>query len=452
MNMKRKIYSELLKWKSKGGKTALLIEGARRIGKSYIALEFARNEYESYILIDFSKTTAKVKNLFKNYLEDLDTFFELLQLYYATRLTTRKSLVIFDEIQAFPTARAAVKHLVADGRFDYIETGSLVSIRNNVRNIVIPSEEESITMHPMDFEEFLWAMGDEVMMPLIRKHFEAMKPMNEAHRTTMEMLRRYMIVGGMPQVVGRYVETRDFNAVDEEKRLIIKIYRDDIGKYAGKMKAKVTAIFDDIPAQLKNNERVFRLSAIKEKAKMRDYESAFLWLSEAGIINCCYNTTAPNIGLRMNMERSTLKCYMSDTGLLVSMAFDENGSVPTEVYEKILTGKLEVNLGMIVENLVAQMLTVAKHKLYFYHNPDRQDASSRMEIDFLIRKGNITSRHNIIPIEVKSSTGYTTKSLEKCADKFGEYVTQPTVLHCSDMKSERGIVYMPLYMTELLGH
>ena len=239
--MKRKIYSELLKWKSKGGKTALLIEGARRIGKSYIALEFARNEYDSYILIDFSKTTAKVKNLFKNYLEDLDTFFELLQLYYATRLTTRKSLVIFDEIQAFPPARAAVKHLVADGRFDYIETGSLVSIRNNVRNIVIPSEEESITMHPMDFEEFLWAMGDEVMMPLIRKHFEAMKPMNEAHRTTMDMLRRYMIVGGMPQVVGRYVETRDFNAVDEEKRLIIK-----------------------------------------EIAKMRDCESAFLWLSEFG--------------------------------------------------------------------------------------------------------------------------------------------------------------------------
>lgn len=450
--MKRKIYSQLLDWKNnRKGEVALLIEGARRIGKSYIVEEFAKNEYSSYILIDFNKASTKVKRWFVDYMEDLDTFFELLEQHYHVKLVPRQSVIIFDEVQLYPRARAAIKYLVADGRYDYLETGSLISIKNNVRNIVIPSEERAIEMHPMDFEEFLWAMDNETLMPFLEKQFAAGKPMKELHREAMDLFRRYLIVGGMPQAVEKYVQTRDLEQVDAIKRDILAIYRNDIRKYAGRQAMKVESIFDEIPAQLQRNERKFRLADLKKDARMRDYETAFMWLSDAKIVNCCYNTTAPNIGLKLNMERTTLKCYMADTGLLISHAFDEKQIVNEELYRKLLTDKLEVNAGMLIENIVAQMLAAAGHKLYFYSNPDKEDAESRMEIDFLIRKEPVTSRHNIIPIEAKSSTGYTISSLQKCVRKFGEFVTMPTVIHSSDSRmDENQIRYIPVYFTPFL--
>jgi len=305
--LRRKVYGQLLDWKrERNGSTALLIEGARRIGKSYIAELFARNEYESYILIDFSKASPIVKSWFDLYLEDIDTLLENIQLYYRKRLPVRKSLIIFDEVQACPRAREAIKALVADGRFDYIETGSLISIKKNVKGILIPSEEDSIDMYPLDFEEFLWAMGDDMLMPYIRRQFSEMKPMCEFHRRAMEYFRKYLIVGGMPQAVNAYVESLDFNKVDAVKRQILKLYRNDIRKYADNYETKVTAIFDEIPAQLSRHEKKFRLSSLSDDARMREYEDAFFWLDDARIINCCYNTTEPSMGLRLKDDFEVL--------------------------------------------------------------------------------------------------------------------------------------------------
>lgn len=449
--MRRKIYDKLLNWKNLSqGSSAMLVEGARRIGKSYIVEEFARQEYESYILIDFSKAPKQVKEWFDLYLEDLDTLLMNIQLHYKQKLTPRKSVIIFDEVQDCPRARAAIKHLVKDGRFDYLETGSLISIKKNVKDILIPSEEDSIEMHPMDFEEFLWAMGDEMLMPYIKMQFDKKQPMGDFHRRAMDLFRQYMIVGGMPQAVLAYVETRDFEKVDYAKRQILKLYRNDIKKYAEGVETKATAIFEEIPGQLQKHEKKFRLSVLKEEARMRDYESAFLWLADADIIHCCYNTTEPSVGLKLNEERATLKCYIGDTGLLISHAFDTRGIVSQELYQKLMFGKLEVNEGMLVENIVAQMLVAGGHKLFFYSRYDEKNAENRMEIDFLIQKPTITARHNISPIEVKSSTRYTLTSINKYIKKYGNYLGTPYVLHSSDLRVEHGIVFLPLYMTPFL--
>ncbi len=449
--MKRKIYNELLEWKNKrNGATAVIIEGARRIGKSYIVEEFARNEYDSYLLIDFNKADKVVWEWFDNYLEDLDTLLMNLQIHYGVRLTPRKSVIIFDEVQLCPRARSAIKYLVADRRFDYIETGSLISIKKNVKDILIPSEEQALPMYPMDFEEFLWALDDELMMPFITQCFQKRKPLGGLHRKALDYFRTYMIVGGMPQAILKYIETHDFEEVDRVKRSILQVYKNDIAKYASNVEHKVKSIFDELPAQLQKHEKKFRLSALEPGAAYRDYDDAFFWLSDAGIVNICYNCTAPNIGLRLNMERNTLKCYMADTGLLFSHAFDEKGHVPNEIYQKIIHDKLEINEGMLVENIVAQMLTTAGHKLYFYSNSSRENAEDRMEIDFLTAKSKLTSRHNITPIEVKSSQRYTLSSINKCINKFGNYLSTPIVLHSADLKQEKGIDYLPLYMTPLL--
>lgn len=449
--MKRKIYKQLLEWKNKrNGATAVLIEGARRIGKSYIVEEFARNEYDSYLLIDFNKADKVVWTWFDTLLEDLDTLLMNLQIHYGTRLTPGKSVVVFDEVQLCPRARAAIKYLVADGRFHYIETGSLVSIKKNVRDIVIPSEEESMPMFPMDFEEFLWAIGNDLLMPYIRQCFEKRQPMGVHHRKAMEYFRTYMIVGGMPQAVQAFVDSKDFDKVDQVKRGILRVYANDISKYAAGLEHKVKSIFEQIPAQLQKHEKKFRLAALEIGATYRDYDDAFFWLADAGIVNICYNCTAPNVGLRLNMERNTLKCYMGDTGLLISHAFDENGKVPIELYQKLLLNKLEVNEGMLVENIVAQMLATNGHKLYFYSNSSRDDANDRMEIDFLTAKSKLTTRHNITPVEVKSSQRYTLTSLRKCVEKFGEYLTTPVVLHGADLKEENGMLFLPLYMAPLI--
>lgn len=450
--MKRKIYNKLLEWKQESnGEYALLIDGARRVGKSYIVRQFAEKEYRSCVILDFNLVSKSIKDLFENGLDNLDRFFMYLSNYTGKTLYTRDTLIVFDEVQQYPKARAAIKYLVKDGRYDYIETGSLISIKKNVEGIVIPSEEEHIKMFPMDFEEFLWAMGEEMLMPFIKDCFERKKPLGQLmHRRAMDYFRLYMIVGGMPQAVEKYVETRDFAKVDKLKRRILELYRSDISKYAKGYDTKVKSIFEEIPSQLQKHEKKFRLSALKEGARARDYETAFFWLDDAMIINSCYNTTEPNVGLNLNKDTNTMKCYMADTGLLISHAFDANEIVSEDLYRKILLDKLEMNSGMIVENIVAQMLRTAGHKLFFYSNASMTDKDSRMEIDFLIAKSKITTRHNISPIEVKSSVRYTLASLRKCIAKYGSCLSTAYVIHPADLKEEDNIVFLPLYMCPLL--
>lgn len=449
--MKRKIYQDLLDWKNTSkGKSALLIEGARRIGKSYIVREFAKNEYKSYIIVDFNDMDSELLDVFEHYLSHRDDFFMRLSLYFGVRLYERESIIVFDEVQLYPKVRAAIKYLVADGRYDYIETGSLVSIRRNVKDIVIPSEEHAIDMYPMDFEEFLWAMGEDMLMDFVRKQFASLQPMGVLHRKVLDYFRQYMIVGGMPQAVLAYSEKKDFEEVDVIKRDILRLYRNDISKYAFEATTKVTRIFDDIPSQLQKHEKKFRMSSISVSARMRDYEDSFFWLDDARIVNICYNATEPSVGLKLNMDRTTLKCYLGDTGLLISQAFDENGLMEEQLYRKLMLGKLEVNQGMLVENVVAQMLRASGHKLFFFSKSDRADAANNMEVDFLIRKRTITSRHNICPIEVKSSSRYTYTSLNKFRTKYAEQLATPYVMHTGDVEIQDGVVFLPLYMTPLL--
>lgn len=450
--MRRKMYNRLLQWKKENeGKSALLVQGARRVGKSYIVEEFAKAEYRSYILIDFNLVDPQVRDMFLHDISDINTFFLKLTTFFNTKLYDRQSLIILDEVQLFPRARSAIKYLVADGRYDYIETGSLISIKENVKDILIPSEEDHINLYPMDFEEFLWAADNETMMELIQNCFENKKPLGQAlHRKAMDLFRQYLIVGGMPQAVEAYISSRDFDRVDQVKRRILNLYRDDIRKHAQGYEMKVEAIYDELPSQLKNQNRHFKLSSLKAGARFDEYKDALFWLSDAMIVNNCYNSTEPCIGLNLNRDRTLLKCYMGDTGLLVSHTFDENGIVSEEIYKKILLDKLEVNMGMILENMVAQMLAASGHKLYFYANSVRNDASSRMEIDFLIAKSKISNRHNISPIEVKSSKNYTLSSLRKFMEKYSQQLHIPYVLHTGDLKEENGITYLPLYMTPFL--
>ena len=450
--MNRKIEEKIQEWKNKSnGKTALLIDGARRVGKSFIAEEFARKNYKSYIFIDFNKAGDEIKELFDKDLNDLDSLFMLLSAAYNTKLYERESLIVFDEVQLYPRARAAIKFLVADGRYDYMETGSLMSIKKNVENILIPSEERHIKMYPMDFEEFLWAKGEELLMPVIKKAFEEKKPVGQVlHRKIITLFREYVIIGGMPQAVDEYLKNGDFEAADAIKRDIISLYREDIQKHAKGYESKVESIFDEIPAQLSKHEKRFTLASLGKGARFRDYESAFLWLQDSMIANICFNSTEPNLGLKLNRDNSSFKIYMGDTGLLISHAFDENGIVSEEIYKKLLFGKLEVNEGMIFENVVAQMLAANGKKLYFYSNPSREDKDSRMEIDFLLAKSKITSRHNISPIEVKSGKNYTLSSLNKFRKKYDEQLHVAYVVHMNDLKEDDGIVYLPVYMTGLL--
>lgn len=449
--MKRKIYNEMLLWKQNAqGKSALMIDGARRIGKSYIVEEFAKNEYKSYILVDFNNADDNLIEIFDKYLRNLDVFFSYLALYYNVTLYPRDTVIVFDEVQLYPKARAAIKYLVKDGRYDYIETGSLVSINRNVKDIVIPSEEHRINMYPMDFEEFLWAVGDEQLMPFIRMCFEKKQKLGPLHRKAMSHFRHYMIVGGMPQAVAEYVETNDFMKVDTVKRNILSLYKADIEKYAVGNEMKVKAIFDEIPSALGRHEKKFRLASISDKARYREYESSFFWLAESRVVNICYNSTAPDIGLRMNEERTTLKCYMADTGLLISHAFNLKTIMGNELYLKLALGKLEVNEGMLVENVVAQMLKASGHELFFYSNNSKDSAEDRMEIDFLVSKPVITNRHNISPIEVKSSNSYTITSLNKLRTKFAPMLAESYVLHPVDVEVKDGVVYLPLFMASLL--
>ncbi|MGM9713214.1 MAG: ATP-binding protein [Prevotella sp.] len=449
--MKRKIIDTLFQWKNtEKGRVALLIEGARRVGKSYIVEAFAREAYRSYIMIDLSYMSRSLQEVFDGYLNDVEMFLVLLQNVTGTRLYERESLIIFDEVQAYPKARQAIKHLVADGRYDYIETGSLLGIIENTEGILLPSEERTVKMYPMDFEEFLWAMGDTMTMPYIRTCFEEKRPLGPMHRKTMELFRQYMIVGGMPQAVERYVQTRLFNEADKAKRDILNLYERSVGQYARGYAEKVKSVFNSIPAELQRHEKRFRLSSIEPGARYRAYETSFLWLKDAMITNMCYGVTEPSAGMRLTSDSQTFKCYMADTGLLISHAFDERTISGEGLYNKLMLDKLEINSGMLVENIVAQMFVASGHRLYFYSCNSRTNADDRMEIDFLVVKQQLTNAHNICPIEVKSGKRYTTVSLNKFCKKFERQLSTPYIIHGTDLRIDEGIVYLPIYMTPLL--
>lgn len=447
MRLRRKIYDSLLNWKNTAaGSSALLIEGARRVGKSFIVEEFGKNEYDSYILVDFGNVSKEILDLFEHETSNLDLFFAKLSAFYGKSLHLRKSLIIFDEVQQFPKARQLIKYLVADGRYDYIETGSLIRLKKNVKDIIIPSEEDHLELHPLDFEEFLWAMQDESTAALIRQCFEARVPLGPAlHRKVMNDFRQYLLVGGMPQAVVKYVETKDFEAVDIVKRRILHLYRDDISKFASGNEDKVFAVFDGIPAQLTRKEKKYRLSTIRKSARTRNYEDSFNWLGEAMIVNNCYNSTDPGVGLALSADYATRKCYMGDTGLLITQTFMDRPYVENELYKAILFDRLNINQGMILENIVAQMLRKNGHKLYFYSRCDSVHRENHMEIDFLI-----TQKKKVVPLEVKSGNYRSHASLDKFRRKFSSQIGEAYILYTKDVQVKDGIWHLPVYMTMCL--
>ena len=449
--MKRKIYEQLLRWKTESApETALLIEGARRVGKSWIVEEFAKCEYRSFVLIDFNKVSKAVIDVFKNDLEDLDVFFRKLSEYYGVRLYEGETLFVFDEVQEFPRARAAIKYLVEDGRYHFIETGSLMSIAENVTGIVIPSEEDSVKMYPLDFEEFLWATGRADMVETIKAHRRDLAPFGAVHRKIMAAFREYLVVGGMPQAVSCWAETHDLKKVEAAKKRILKLYRNDIRKHAGRYDMKAEAVFDEIPAQLQEHDKKFRLAAIGTDARMREYGDAFLWLKDAMIVNVAYNSTEPTAGLKLSAEYSTLKCYMADTGLLISHAFGSNPKALEGIVRRVMFDSISINEGMLVENAVAQMLVSQDVELFFYARYDKKDAENRMEIDFLLPDAQITRKKHVSAVEVKSENDYTTSSLDKFRRKFGQSISATYVVHPGDIRQQGGILYMPVYMTPWL--
>lgn len=445
--LKRKIYNELLNWKkTSNGATAMMIDGARRVGKSFIAEEFAKAEYKSYILIDFGEAPKDVLDLFINDSSDLDLFFAKLAAFYSTALYKRESLIIFDEVQQYPRARQLIKYLVADGRYDYLETGSLIRLKKNVQDIIIPSEEDHIEMFPLDFEEFLWAMGDEATYPLIKRCFETKTPLGAPlHRKIMNDFRQYILVGGMPQSVLAYINGKDFESSDVAKRRILRLYRDDIVKFAEGYEDKVFALFDGIPGQLSKKEKKYKLSSISKTARFRTFEDSFVWLNEAMVVNNAFNATDPNVGLALSADNATQKCYMADTGLLVTHTFKDKNYTDNELYRAILFDKMNINEGMLMENVVAQMLRLHRERLYFYSRSDSANRENHMEIDFLITEGK-----KIAPVEVKSGNYRSHSSLDKFRKHFSSVIGNSYILYTKDVMVKDGIIHLPLYMAGLL--
>ena len=447
MEIKRKIYSELCKWKeSAKGTKALMIEGARRIGKSTVAEEFGKNEYKSYILIDFNKAPKKVKDLFDD-LTELDIFFQSLSLEYNTRLYKRESLIIFDEIQKFPKAREAIKYLVADGRYDFLETGSLISIKENVESITIPSEERKIRMYPLDFEEFSSFLGEDLLLDYIAECFKKREPLERSmHNKALRLFKEYILVGGMPQAVLAYKNgSRDFAAADTEKRDILGLYRDDIKKAARKYNSKVSAIFENIPAYLSTHEKKIVLSRFDTGATFDKYDKPLFWLDDSMICNLCYRCNDPNVGFALNKNESAVKCYLGDTGLLVSLAFSENELAENNLYKQIMDGRLSINQGMIYENAIAQMITAKGKRLYFYTRYSVKKHKNDIEIDFMLSNDSKLN-FKIMPIEVKSSKNYSTTSLDEFRKVYRQRISESFVIHPKNLSVADGIVKMPPYM------
>lgn len=439
---KRKIYSKLLAWKEQfAGKTALLIEGARRVGKSTIAEEFARREYESYLLIDFTKASQNIISLFDD-ISDLHYFFLTLQSLTKARLTPGKSCIIFDEVQFCPKARQAIKHLVADGRYHYIETGSLISIKKNTQNILIPSEERRIDMYPLDFEEFLGAVGNDTMYELIRYGYDNLKPFGDAvNREIMKQFRLYMLVGGMPQAVAEYLQTTNFETVDQTKRDIIKLYIDDFEKIDDKGRA--STIFKSIPAELARNTMRYRVGSVIDNARLSRMEEVFADINKSNTVNLAYHADDPGVGFALHACFDYFKMFLADTGLFITLAFMDKDFTENIIYQKLLTDKLPTDLGYIYENVVAQLLRSAGHSLYYY--TFKGTTGSNYEIDFLISR-----KDKICPIEVKSSGYKTHKSLDEFQRKFSSRISQRYLLYTKDLRKEGDLLCLPVYMAGLL--
>ena len=440
---KRKIYQQLLDWKKESdGQTALLVQGARRIGKSTVVEEFAKREYVSHIMIDFSKVKPEVLALFQD-MSDLNYFFLQLQLLYKVNLKERQSVIIFDEVQLCPQARQAIKHLVADHRYDYMETGSLISIRKNTQDILIPSEEESINMYPMDYEEFLWALGDEVTTPLLLECFIKKKPLGDVvHRKQMQQFRLYMLVGGMPQAVEAYLNTNNFSKIDKVKRNILRLYENDFRKID--ISGRASKLFEAIPAELSKNTLRYQVSKVLEQQRANDIREIFADMQDSMTVLASFHTNDPGVGMSLNMDIDRFKMFLCDTGLFTTLAFKDKEFTDNVIYEKLFHSKLATNLGYMYENIVAQTLSAKGDKL-FYHTFPSETSNHSNEIDFIIARKN-----KICPIEVKSSGYKQHASLDRFRVKFRDRILDSYVIYTKDYQQAEGVEYVPVYMAQFL--
>ena len=449
---KRKIYDKLLEWKneSRGG-TALMIEGARRVGKSTVAEAFGKNEYKSYILIDFSTASSGVRELFDD-ISDLNYFFLQLQLQFKTDLVVRDSLIIFDEVQLFPRARQAIKTLVKDGRYDYIETGSLISIRKNIKDILIPSEERKISMYPMDYEEFLWATGKATVFEMIKYSYLTKKPLGDAvNRDMMRHFRLYMLIGGMPQAVNAYLESNDFSAVDSIKRNILELYIDDFRRIDPSGRA--SRLFLSIPAELSRNTARYKIGSVIENATASRFSELLMDMEDSMTVNFAYHANDPNVGFSLHADYNRFKMFLSDTGLFVTLAFMDKDYTENDIYQKLLSDKLGTDLGYVYENIIAQMLKSAGNELFYYtfkeeiqkENSPANTVTRNYEIDFLL-----SHKNKICPIEVKSSGYNSHKSLDKFQEKYSGRIQQRYLLYTKDLRKDNDILCLPVYMAAFL--
>lgn len=439
----RKIYEKMLDWKKDSdGRSALLIEGARRIGKSTVVEEFGKNEYESYILIDFSKASKEVRDLFED-VSDLNYLFLQLQLRYRKDLHERKSLIIFDEVQLCPKARQAIKSLVQDHRYDYIETGSLISIKKNVKDILIPSEERKLAMYPMDYEEFLWALGDDTTIPLLKKCYEAGMGLGEKmNRKLLRDFRLYMLIGGMPQAVDEYLRSNNFRKVDEIKRDILNLYEDDFVKIDPT--GRISTLFDAIPAQLNKNASRFQASSVLGGEQTEKILELIAELKESKTVLVSYHANDPDVGMSNSKDLSRFKMYICDTGLFTTLMFKDRDFTENIIYEKLLSDKLSANLGYLYENVVAQILVASGNEL-FYYTMLNEVSKHNYEIDFIISRKN-----KICPIEIKSSGYKTHKSLDAFTEKFSDRILWRYLIYTKDFVKDTDIYCVPIYMTQFL--
>lgn len=452
MDFKRKFYDVLLDWKRTfDGKNAILIEGARRIGKSTIAETFAKNEYKDYILLDFARESPDVKRLFMDSLSDMDNFFNKLFVLKQKELTARESVIILDEIQLFPQARQAVKYLVQDGRFDYIETGSLITIKKRSAQILIPSEEHRCRMYPMDYEEFLWATGDTITAKVIREHFEKRLPLGDAiHRKIMQSFRTYLAVGGMPQAVSAFVEKQTYSTIDAVKRSILTLYEEDLEKYDDENTEKTSAVFATLAEQLSNHNSLFKFSMVDKNARYKNYVRSIKFLSDSMMTNCCKNVTNPEVSLELFADSSNFKLFMGDTGLLVTQIMKNSKETDGDIYRKLIFNKLGTNLGMIMENMVAQMLRARGYDLYFHeflYQKENSSSEQKYEIDFLIVKDK-----RIVPIEVKSSSYRQHESIDCFVKKYRQKKHELFIIYTKDLfrDEDADVSFIPIYMTMCL--
>ena len=450
MVFKRKVYDKLLEWKElSAGTSAVLLEGARRIGKRTIVEEFAKQEYDDYMILDFAKENKDIKNNFIENIDDMDTFFRNLFLLKGRRLKGKRCVLIFDEVQLFPPARQAIKYLVADGRYEYIETGSLISIRKNVKDILIPSEEYRIKMYPMDFEEYLWAIGDDVTYTAIKRAFEKRKSLGDAvHRKIMKVFRTYMAVGGMPQAVDAYVNGKTFAQIDFVKRNILQLYEEDLVKYDTDNREKASVIYRTIPEQLENKNSHFKFSLVDKNARYQNYVDAVSFIAESMIGNECINVTKPEVALELFSDRSNFKLYMGDTGLLVTRIMKNRDETDENLYKALIIDDLGINQGMILENVVAQMLKASGHELYFHeylYKPEENEKEKKYEIDFITIK-----KKKICPIEVKSSNYKSHKSFDYLLKKYQLKMEDRYIIYTKDLKYEDVMTYIPVYMTPFI--